>query len=132
MGRGRAQRPHQARLKLRPLAVAFGWALVATIVWLSVTTTPPQIPVEQGDKFGHALAYGSAMFWFCQLYPRLGTRLAYAGGLVAMGIALEFVQRALGYRSFEVLDMIADAFGVALGWAAALALPPLLGSGTRS
>jgi VanZ family protein len=96
------------------------------IVWLSVTTTPPQIPVEQGDKFGHVLAYGSAMFWFCQLYARLGTRLAYAAGFVAMGIALEFVQRALGYRSFEVLDMVADAAGVAAGWLIALPLPRLL------
>jgi hypothetical protein len=126
MGRGRAQRPHQDRLKLRPLAIAVGWALVATIVWLSVTTTPPQIPIEQGDKFGHALAYGSAMFWFCQLYSRLGTRLAYAAGFIAMGIALEFVQRALGYRSFEVLDMLADAAGVAAGWLIALPMPRFL------
>jgi VanZ family protein len=43
-----------------------------------------------------------------------------------MGIAIEFVQGATGYRSFEVMDMVADAIGVLLGWAAALALPRLL------
>jgi glycopeptide antibiotics resistance protein len=37
-----------------------------------------------------------------------------------MGIALEFVQGALGYRSFEVADMFANTFGVLIGWAIAL------------
>jgi VanZ family protein len=32
-----------------------------------------------------------------------------------MGIALEFAQRWLGYRSFEVADMVANTVGVALG-----------------
>ena len=113
-------------MKARALWLAIGWGLVAAIVWLSVTPGPPDLGIEHGDKLGHLAAYGAAMFWFCQLYPRLATRAAYAAGLIAMGVALEFVQRALGYRSFEVLDMVADAIGVALGFAAALAAPPLL------
>ncbi len=43
--------------------------------------------------------------------------------MVALGIAMEYAQRATGYRTFEVADMIADAFGVAIGW---LAAPPRL------
>jgi glycopeptide antibiotics resistance protein len=43
-----------------------------------------------------------------------------------MGVALEFAQGATGYRSFEVLDMAANAAGVALGWGLALLLPRLL------
>ncbi len=43
--------------------------------------------------------------------------------MVALGIALEYAQRATGYRSFEVADMVADALGVAIGW---LAAPPRL------
>ena len=62
------------------------------------------------------------MLLFCQAYARTSTRAAYAAGFVAMGIAIEFLQRMTGYRSFEVLDMVADAIGVALGWAAAMAL----------
>jgi VanZ family protein len=111
---------------MRAIALAVGWALVAAIIWASVTHNPPQIPVEHGDKFGHLLAYGGVMFWFAQLYRRTPTRLAYAAGFIAMGVALEFVQRALGYRSFEVLDMVADAIGVLAGWSIALAMPPLL------
>ena len=92
---------------------------VATILWLSLTPSPPSIPIEQGDKLGHMSAYGGTMFWFARLYLRTGVRLRYAVGLVALGIALEFVQAHVG-RDFEVLDMVADAIGVSLGWAAAL------------
>ena len=108
------------------LALAIGWGLVAMIVWLSVTPRPPDLGIEHGDKLGHFAAYGAVTFWFGQLYARLATRAAYATGFIAMGVALEFVQRALGYRSFEVLDMVADAIGVVLGLAAVLAAPPLL------
>ena len=113
-------------MKLRALWLAIGWGLVATIVWLSVTPRPPDIGIEHGDKLGHFAAYGAVMFWFCQLYPRLPGRVAYAAGFIAMGVALEFMQRSLGYRSFEVLDMVAVAIGVVLGLAAASAVPPLL------
>ena len=65
------------------------------------------------------------MFWFCVVYRAPRTRLAYAVGLIAMGIAIEYIQRWTGYRSFEVYDMVADALGVLLGWAVALAVPQL-------
>jgi VanZ family protein len=111
---------------VRAFLVAVGWALVGVILWLSLTPQPPQVDFEQSDKVGHFIAYGGLMFWFCQLYRGTRTRLTYAAGFIAMGIAVEFLQRATGYRSFEVMDMVADAIGVALGWAAALAAPRLL------
>jgi len=117
---------HQERLILRRLLVAIGWALVGVILWLSLTPQPPHVDFEQSDKVGHFIAYGSLMFWFCQLYRSTRTRVAHAAAFIAMGIAIEFLQRATGYRSFEVMDMVADAIGVLLGWAAALALPRLL------
>jgi VanZ family protein len=104
----------------RKLLVALGWAWVGAIVWLSVTPAPPKVDFQQSDKVGHLLAYGSLMLWFCFLYPATKTRTGYAAAFVGMGVGLEFVQRALGYRSYEVLDMIADAAGVLLGWAAAV------------
>ena len=60
------------------------------------------------------------MFWFCLVYRSPHTRLVYAIGFIAMGIGIEYIQRWTGYRSFEVYDMVADALGVLLGWAAAL------------
>ena len=103
----------------RVLWLALGWGMAAAIVWLSLTPSPPTIDVAMGDKLGHVVAYAGLMFWFCQLYGSRSARLACALGFAAMGIALEFVQDATGYRMFEMLDMAADALGVLLGWGAA-------------
>ena len=107
---------------MRLALVAAGWGWAAAIVWLSLTPTPPGMDVEHGDKLGHLAAYGVLMFWFSQLYLQGATRVACAAGFIAMGIALEFVQGLLGYRSYELLDMLANTLGVLLGWGAALVL----------
>jgi VanZ family protein len=103
--------------------IAAGWAIAASIVWLSLTPSPPQIDVEQGDKVGHFVGYGSLMLWFCLLYPSRAARIGYALLWTAMGIGLEFAQGALGYRTYEVYDMFANTLGVLIGWAAAFAMP---------
>jgi len=107
---------------MRIAAISIGWLIAAAIVWLSLTPAPPRLEIEEGDKIGHFIAYGLLMLWFCGLYARFRVRLAYAAGWIAMGIALEFAQRALGTRSFELLDMAADAAGVLCGWALAFNL----------
>ena len=107
----------------RPYGISLGWLLAATIIWLSVTPEPVQIDIEQGDKLGHFAAYGSLMFWFCLLYRRRKVRIAYAVLWIAMGVGLEFVQGQLGYRTYDVGDMLANSIGVLIGWAAALMLP---------
>lgn len=98
---------------MRKALVAAGWAWAAAIVWLSLTPSPPSVDVAYGDKLGHFAAYGLLMFWFAQLYR---VRVFYAAGFTAMGIGLEFLQGALGTRSFELPDMAASTLGVALGW----------------
>ena len=99
--------------------------MVAAVVWLSLTPSPPKLDFSQSDKLGHFVAYGALMLWFAQLYVGRA-RLLCAAGFVAMGIALEFVQGALGYRSFDVFDMYANSLGVLLGWAVALLVPRVL------
>ena len=103
-------------MTVRRLWLAAGWAIVVAIVWLSVTPAPPELDVTQGDKLGHVLAYAALMFWFCQLSAARNARIGYAIAFLALGIGLEFVQGALGYRSFEMWDMLADAIGIAVGW----------------
>ena len=101
--------------------LAAGWAMVAAVVWLSLMPEPPSVDFQESDKVGHFIAYGTLMFWFSQLY-RKRTRLFYALSFIAMGIGLELVQGQLGYRTYEVFDMYANALGVLLGWALALFL----------
>ena len=63
------------------------------------------------------------MFWFCLLYARKQTRIAYAVLWIGMGVSLEYAQGLLAYRTFDVDDMIANAIGVLLGWALSFAVP---------
>jgi len=92
---------------------------------LSLIPNVPKPHVSQSDKLEHFAAYGLLMFLFCQIYGQSRTRLVYAAGFICMGVALEFLQRMTGYRSFEVLDMLANATGVVLGWGAAGVLAAL-------
>ena len=105
---------------MRAALLAIGWGWAAAIVWLSLTTAPPKLDFEHGDKLGHFLSYGALAFWFCLLYSKTWVRIFYAVGFIVMGIGLEFVQGWLGYRTYDPVDMLANSIGVALGWAAAM------------
>jgi VanZ family protein len=100
-----------------------GWFGLVLLLYLSLTPYPPQIPIEQGDKYGHALAYSVLMYWWAQLLTSPGRRLGLGVALVALGIAIEYLQRWSGWRTFEYFDMLADAAGVAIGWAIAAVTP---------
>lgn len=104
--------------KLRGSWLALGVVWIVAIFYISLTPHPPQ-PVSfwQADKLEHALAYGLLMLWFCQIYRQRLFRAGLALLLVFMGIVIEYLQRESGYRTFDVADMLANATGVALGWA---------------
>ena len=113
---------------MRNAGIAAGWGWAAAIVWLSLTPSPPEVDLAHGDKLGHFAAYGLLMFWFALLYRERKARIAYALGFIAMGVALEFAQGQLGYRTYDVFDMYANTLGVLLGWAAALVFPRIRAS----
>lgn len=100
-----------------------GWLGIAAIITLSLAPLQLNMAVDNGDKFGHLASYGLVTLWLAQLYTGLRQRIGLVIGMVALGIALEYAQRATGYRSFEVADMVADTTGVAIGW---LLAPPRL------
>ena len=101
---------------MRAALIAGGWLYAAAIVFLSLTPKPPDPGFAYSDKLGHLLAYALLMGWFCWLYRKRYTRLAFAIGWVALGIGLEFAQGLTPTRSFEVADMAANSLGVLLGW----------------
>ena len=100
---------------LRRVWRAIGVLLILLVIWLSLTPSPIEIPVTQGDKLGHLTAYGTLMFWFSQLHRASHTRLIYVMGFVALGVGLELMQGETDYRVFEIADMVANATGVLLG-----------------
>jgi VanZ family protein len=72
-----------------------------------------------GDKVLHAGAFLVLAALVDFSFPTQGFGALKVAGLLAYGITLEIVQHFLPYRSFSLLDWIADAFGVALYIAAA-------------
>lgn len=109
---------------VRKIWVGLAWCGVALIIFLSLTPSPPDIDLGRfGDKYEHVAAYALLMLWFCQAYLAHAQRRRTSLLLVALGIALEFAQRATGLRTFEVADMAAGALGVGMGW---LLAPPRL------
>jgi len=109
----------KANTTLRRLWLLSGWLLVLVIIYLSLTPRPISVPVSEGDKIGHAVAYAVLMLWFAQLYFGTKSRIAVAAASAALGIALEFAQLLTDARTFSTADMLADGFGVLLGWVAA-------------
>jgi len=111
---------NEAPVRFLRLRHAIGVLLVGSIVYLSLTPHPVELPGERGDKYGHVLAYATLMFWYALFYLRLRARMRLAVAFVCMGVALEFLQGLTDYRTFDVADMVADALGVSMGWLAAV------------
>jgi VanZ family protein len=109
-------------LKLRFLWLTIGYALVASVVFLSLTSNP--IDMEMGlpyeDKVFHAFAYFVLMVWFGQIYHDKFQRNMIAVVFVLMGITFEYLQSFDANRYFEFADMIANLTGVVLGFSIVL------------
>jgi hypothetical protein len=103
-------------LKYRRFWIACGFGLVLLIIVLSLTPEAPDLGHMNDIKANHLLAYGWTMFWFAQVARRYSSRIGIGLGLLALGIALEYVQGMTGYRTFHYSDMWTDALGVFLGF----------------
>ncbi len=79
--------------------------------------------VPNEDKYAHLISYGGTMWWWAQLWPAWKKRLLLALLLALMGVAIEFAQSATGWRTFDVMDMVANSAGVLVGWV--MAVTPL-------
>lgn len=93
-----------------------GYLLLLATVYICLSPNPPDTSVVQfGDKIIHLAGYTCLFLWFAQIYKR---KYHYRPvlGLILLGICIEFAQGMTEYRSFELLDMLANTSGVALGW----------------
>ena len=102
-------------LRYRAVWITVGWFLVATVVWASLTPSPPDFGLAGEDKLEHFTAYLALALWFGALYNGW-PRAIHALGLVLMGVGLEILQEAGGVRRLEAWDMLANGFGVLAGW----------------
>ena len=74
----------------------------------------------QVDKWLHGIAFAALAVWFSGQYHRRSYwRIAL--GLLAFGVLIEACQGLVRYRSSEWLDVAANAVGITVGLAVALA-----------
>jgi VanZ family protein len=110
-------------LRLRLLWLSIGYLLVATVLYLSLTS---KLPIEIGglfdyeDKLYHAVAYFILMAWFAQIYHQSNQRIIIALIFTVMGLMVEYLQSLNPARYAEFGDMIANAAGVILGFSLTL------------
>ena len=107
-------------LKYRSLWLLIGYALVAFIVYSSLTSHTIKVDVRFFDKYAHTLAYFVLMGWFMQIYHKKTSIVMCFVLFVLLGEGLEFVQGMTAYRSFDVYDMLANSLGVVLALCLAL------------
>jgi len=66
--------------------LALGWLMVAVVVWLSLSPSPPKGPdFPDSDKLLHGLTYLVLTGWFGQLYRSRAGRLGWVAGFAALG-----------------------------------------------
>lgn len=101
---------------LRAIWHGVGWLGIAAVIYLSLTPSPPQPPgIPGADKLAHIGMYLALALWLGQLYRAPRPRLGLAGGLIALGVALELVQGVTATRALDPLDALANALGVLIG-----------------
>ncbi|MCI0517788.1 MAG: VanZ family protein [Woeseiaceae bacterium] len=101
--------------------VCLALVMTATVVpadWL--WPDDPSLRFDLHDKWLHGLTFFGLALWFCgQFRPSSYWRIAV--GLLAFGVLIEIVQRAVSYRSAELLDLAADLAGIVAGMLLAVA-----------
>lgn len=114
---------HYARHWRVTSAVLMAFVLAATLmpaIWLWPDRAPAVLWFEKLDKLAHFATFALLTVWFAGQYrPRSYWRIA--GGLLAFGVLIEICQRAVGYRSAEFSDVVADVAGIIIGLAIAAA-----------
>jgi VanZ family protein len=102
------------------------WWLAVLLVFVVCLVPAPDLPIAPpgGDKLEHFLAYFLLATSAVQIYQGRRVLWRVAVGLVVLGIVVEFAQGALTTtRSMDAWDVVADAIGVAAGFA--ILLTPL-------
>ena len=104
-------------LRLKKVWLTLGCFAVCMLIYQSLTPTPPEWPeFPFSDKLVHFMAYAWIMLWFGLIY-RPGKKYLLLGfGLILLGVTLELLQGASGYRLMQVSDVSFNVLGVFVGW----------------
>jgi hypothetical protein len=109
-------------LELRYAGAWRAMSVLALLVILGATLVPsdwlwiddPSFDFPVSDKWMHGITFTALSLWFSGQYAR-SSYWRIALGLLAFGILIEIAQRAVGYRSADLLDLAADLAGIVAG-----------------
>lgn len=87
---------------------------VFVMLYFTTTASEPDIAQSINDKLSHGLAFLFLSLLTDFSCPEDKFTFRKVSPLVAYGILIECIQCFLPYRSFSVLDMLADIAGIAL------------------
>jgi len=112
-----ARRWRTASIVLLLLVLA---ATLMPVVWLWSDRRQVIAWFFEFDKWLHGITFVCLAIWFSGQYPpRAYWRIGI--GLIFFGLLIEASQRMVTYRSAELLDIVADAAGIAVGLIIAMA-----------
>ena len=117
-----ASRPPATALAYKKLWLLIGGALVVLLLYGSLAPAKALPPLAGSDKLWHAGSYFVVMAYFSQIYWRVSERLLIAAALIALGVAIEFIQPYVN-REFDWFDALANGVGVVAAFL--LSLSPL-------
>lgn len=106
------------------------WLCVVAVLVLSLMPPSVQLPSTGWDKTNHLLGFAVLAALGCLAWPSRTTRVL--AGLLAYGALIECLQALTPYRFAEGADLLADALGLALGWALAFIAKPHLAADQTS
>jgi VanZ like family len=92
------------------------WLGVAAALLLPAAVATP----DRTDLVAHFLLFGAMAFGTVGFSRRPGQLACLALATVALGAALEFAQKVVPYRTFDVSDAVANGVGALAGYVAAL------------
>jgi len=110
---------HQTDRRSQICQLAF-WCCALGAAYLALSPRPPEALTTGWDKANHMLAFCVLATFGLGGWPR-HARLVLLG-LVAYGCLIEVLQWVTPYREAALLDIFADALGVAIGWTAVAGL----------
>ena len=104
-------------LRLLKVWLPLGWFAVCLLIYQSLDPSPPELPEwPLADKMAHFLVYAWIMLWFGFIYRPWKKYLLLGFGLILLGVTLELLQGASGYRLMQVSDVSFNVLGVFVGW----------------
>ena len=87
---------------------------VVAIMWLATTEPEYEVVEEINDKVSHILAFVALSFLLDLSFPNRRFDLREVMALLGFGLLIECLQYFIPYRTCSILDLGADAIGIAL------------------